>query len=227
VYSAGRSRIRRFLREAGREGRFAGVEAPVESVRALLERIAAPQPKDRPLPRSFAEWRSRVASPPEGALSPGELARRELGDEVTPERLRRVVELVRAGELGPWPPGGDALVRCAERVAEVAEGRIIVSGARRQEQVAQALDEALPDVFDADAAGRVAARLRESAYVLWKRGGEEDARSCLAAARSFEESGPGDNPVARALLEVCLAPVLAKVQEETKADEPDSLLVKP
>jgi hypothetical protein len=119
VYSAGRSRIRRFLREAGREGRFAGVEAPVESVRALLERIAASQPKDRPLPRSFAEWRSRVASPPEGALSPGELALRELGDEVTPERLRRVVELVRAGELGPWPPGGDALVRCAERVAEV------------------------------------------------------------------------------------------------------------
>ncbi|MEE9609231.1 MAG: hypothetical protein V3U03_15935, partial [Myxococcota bacterium] len=51
VYSAGRSKVRKFLRDFTRRRRFAGVEAPPAAVRALVARIASEQPADRPLPR--------------------------------------------------------------------------------------------------------------------------------------------------------------------------------
>ena len=52
---------------------------------------------------------------------------------------------------------------------------------------------------------------------------EEDARACLAAALSFSDTEAGENAVARALLEVALAPLLDRLREE----EDSSLIVKP
>ncbi|MEN8183777.1 MAG: hypothetical protein ABFS46_14715, partial [Myxococcota bacterium] len=80
----------------------------------------------------------------------------------------------------------------------------------------------LGDAFDEVRTRATAHALRESAYVLWKSERESEARACLAAARSFDADGPEANPVARALLEQMLAPVLESLAEE---GEP-SLLVK-
>ena len=59
----------------------------------------------------------------------------------------------------------------------------------------------------------------ETAYLLWKQDREEDARACLAAG--------DDREVRRAILEVALEPVLARLQEEEREQEADSLVVKP
>jgi hypothetical protein len=74
---------------------------------------------------------------------------------------------------------------------------------------------------------REAHRFREAAYVFWKRGDEEAARTCLAAALAFESSPIGENPVARAMLEVPLAPVLEKIESDGEEPQESSLLVRP
>ena len=62
----------------------------------------------------------------------------------------------------------------------------------------------------------VAGVLRETAFVSWKREQEEEARACLAAAAAFEASG-GDHPVAVAMVEVMLTPLLAELEREDEA----------
>jgi hypothetical protein len=222
AYTATRGEARRFVRTAlAREGSPA-TEVAADSLRALLARIAAGQPPDRAFPRAFAEWRSRVTTHAPDARTPGELARAELGNPA-PETGKRAAELVAAGELGPWPAPVPVLRKVAEDLQEALKSRLIVSGAQRRDRSEAALQEAVTLVFDPVRTERTAARLEETAYILWKRGREDDARACLAAARDLREGPAVDQPVARALLEAALGPVLEKLREEEKS----SLIVKP
>lgn len=220
VYSAGRSKVRRFLRDFTEHERFPAVPVPSEAVRALVRRIVAAQPADRPAPRSFAEWRGELTAAPEGAATPGELAREALG-EGSGGTVKRAVELVQAGELGPWPPSAEALQTLAERISEAAESRVIVSGAARAERARDVLREGLAELFAEPAGARTAACFEESAFVLWKGGREQEARAALAAARAFREQSPGENPVAEAIAEVVLAPVLQKAEESVEEGQGD------
>jgi hypothetical protein len=131
VYTTGRSKVRRFLRDFATRDRFPAVEAPEEAVRALVDRVARAQPADRPLPRGFTEWRSRLGlsnengENDENVATPGELARQALsGSDETEgeapnerEALARVAERVRAHELGPWPIRTERLAAVAEKLA--------------------------------------------------------------------------------------------------------------
>jgi len=226
VYQTGRSEVRRFLRQIGRNAEFPAAPVPRESLRALVERAAAAQPADRPLPRGFAEWRSHIAAPPEGARTPGELAAEALGEEPTPERLRRAAELVRSREIGPWPPQGEVLQSLAERLLENAKGQIVVAAAVRREQAARTLDQAVESIYAGPHAARVAICFQETAYLFWKGGREEDARAALAAARAFASGPEASAPVARAILEVTLGPVLERLDQEIAGEEEGSRLVK-
>jgi len=213
VYTAGRSRVRKFAREVMRGPDARAVEVPPDSLRALVARTAAAHPSDRALPRGFEEWRSSVARPPADAHPPGEIARRELGAEAEPGAAERVAERVRSGALGPWPPASPRLRETAEAIAEIRKGRIVVSGAHRRQQIDEALREAAEKLAAAGFAEATARRLEESAYVLWKRGHADEARDCLAAARALAES-PAAHPVLRALIETTLGPVLAGSEDE-------------
>ena len=210
VYATTRGKARRFAREAAGRERFPATAVPAAAARALLARAADRQAADRPLPRTFTEWRSHLAA--EGAV-PGDLARAALGSEGAP---RRAADLIRDREVGPWLPGGDALQATAEKLQEVEKGKIIVSGGRKREQVEKVLAEARAALFDPEETARVAEWLAETAYRLWQAGREVDARACLAGAREQEE-------VQRALLEVALAPLLARLREE----EETSLVARP
>ncbi|MDH3212598.1 MAG: hypothetical protein OEM05_08945 [Myxococcales bacterium] len=228
VYTTGRSRARQFLREITRRGQFPAVEADPQAVRALVARAASGQAKDRPLPRGFAEWRSRVSAAPEGTATPGELAREALGgDEENGAALERAADLVRRREIGPWPPGSEVLGSLAEELAELGRSRILVSPASRRERAESLLQEGAVRIFDDAFAAATSRRFEESAYVLWKREAVAEARACLAAARAFRAQAPGDNPVARAILDVVLEPALRKLEEESKSEEESSLLVRP
>ena len=221
VYNAGRSQVRRFTRSFSQRDEFPAVSADPQSVRELVKRIAAGHPSDRPLPRGFTEWRAQVAQAPEGTATPGELAREELG-EVAPEPslLRQAQELVRAGKLGPWPPDPEALHALAEQLGEAAKGEIVLSGAQRAERLDGIIEAALEGLFPEPFARVTATRFEEMAYWFSKRDNDADARVCLAAARAFRDTPIGDNSVARTMIEVVLAPVLAKLEEE--ASQPES-----
>jgi hypothetical protein len=226
VYSSGRSKVRQFLREVTGREHFAAVEAPPASVRALVSRAAAIQAADRSPPQGFSEWKAHLTDVQEDTPTPGVLVRQALGDDPAAPDLRPAVELVKQGRVGPWPPSQDALKGLAERLGDTISSPLIVSGATRREQIDTAIREFLEEAYTEAGAACEAHRFREAGYVFWKRGDEEAARACLAAAVAFESSPIGENPVARAMVEVPLAPVFEKIdQEEDEAK--DSLLVRP
>lgn len=223
VMQANRSQARQLLKSLGASESLAATEAPREAVAALLARAAEAQPSDRALPVGFGEWRSRVARPPEGAATPGDLVRAAVAAEPTPSLLREVAEAVASGALGPWPPEFDRLRELAEKVRDTAQSQLLVNDQQRRAQVEAVLADAAEVRFGGAAAARTAARLEETAYAAWRRGREDEARRLVAAARAFREQPARDNPVARALLERALRPLLEALREEQAA----SLLVRP
>jgi hypothetical protein len=219
VFEAGRSRARRFLRDAGQREKWSAVPAPSASVRALIARAAAHQASDRSAPRHFAEWRTRLCDVPSDAQTPGTLARQALGTDAAVES-EVVCGWVREGVLGPWPPPIDRVQPLIERLDELAKGVVIVSGAARREQVDRAVEQALDEIYTADERGRVADLFEETAYVWWQSGREGEARQAVAAAADFRERAPRANPVARAMIERLLSPALARARAESEAHAP-------
>jgi hypothetical protein len=220
VYSAGRSKVRQFLKEF--EGQVSAVSAPSDSVRAWIARVAEAQRPSRPAPRMFSEWRGDIARAPEGVRTPGELARDALGALDDPAALERAATLVREAKIGPWPPLPELLQELVEKLTKLGEGTLVVSPAARREQSDQVLEEALPRIYAEPHADRTAARFEEAAYVFWKNDAEDDARACLAAAASFRAGEPAANPVARVLLEVVLEPALRKLEDGGDAGGADA-----
>ncbi|HEY8493065.1 MAG TPA: hypothetical protein VIN04_04180 [Myxococcota bacterium] len=223
VLSATRSQARRLLRDLETNPKIPAARAPRDSLAALLARAAAAQPPDRALPPVFEEWRSRVARPPEGAQTPGELARAALGGAADVGAARAVAERVAAGALGPWPPPLEALRELAEKVQRTAESPLLVDDQQRRAQVENVVGDALDERFAGARGEAAAARLEEAAHVAWRRGDEAYARELLAAAALFRERAPRDNPLARALLDRVLGPMLEMLREERAA----SPLVRP
>jgi hypothetical protein len=226
VYSSGRSKVRQFLRQVTGREHFAAAEAPPDSVRALIARAAAVQAADRSLPQGFSDWKARLTDVQKDTPTPGELVRQALGDGPAAADLEPAVELVKQGRVGPWPPSQDALEGLAERLEDTVSSPLIVSGATRRQRIDTVIGEFLEETYTEAGAAREAHRFREAGYVFWKRGDEEAARTCLAAALAFESSPIGENPVARAMLEIPLAPVLEKIDQEGEEAE-NSLLVRP
>jgi hypothetical protein len=227
VYSSGRSKVRKFLRDFERRERFAAVAAPTDAVRALIARAVAQQPAERPLPRGFSEWRSRITECPEDTSTPGEIARAALDvpEAEVPQLVERAVALVSSKALGPWPPPAEATREVAQKIADIGRGLIIVSGLQRREQVRRCVDEALDDLYAPPFAALTARRWEESAYLFWKERREADARACLAAARAFQTGPPSGNPVARAALELVLAPALEGVEDAADDEKGEPLVV--
>jgi hypothetical protein len=207
VYTAGRSRVRGFIREVTRRSQLAAVAAEPAAVRALIARVAALQSKDRPVPRSFGEWHSHLAVPAEGVPTPGEQARAMLGAGDDEAGLEWAAELVRKSELGPWPPS-------VERLSEIAQ--------RHRSDDGDDFASLAGELYQGDFLERTGIRFEEHAYVLWKSDREQDARACLAAAAAFRERAVEENAVAAALCEVLLTPVLAALRARQDGDEIDS-----
>jgi hypothetical protein len=227
VYSTGRSKARQFLRDLRNRERFPAVEAPADAVRALIQKVAEGQPAGRPLPRGFIEFRAHVAEPKPGARTPGGLAEEALGASIDAKALAHAIELVRKHEVGPWPSGAPGLEKVAERIQELAKSPLVVSPAARRERAQSLLVEAQAEIFAEPASAHAEQRFAESAYVFWKTGREADATACLAAAQAFRAGGRAENPVALALLETVLAPVLASLDQPAPGEAEPSLLVKP
>jgi hypothetical protein len=203
VYTTGRSRVRDFVKEIVRRPQLPAVDVEPASVRALIARVAAGQPADRPTPRNFSEWRSRLAVVAEEVPTPGEQARATLGEGCVADGLERAAELVRNGELGPWAPS-------LERVSEIAEGHV--------DDASDDFSSLAGELFRGDFGLSTATRFEESSYPLWKFDREADARGCLAAATVFREGIPEENVVAVALCEALLAPVLDALRNRRSGD---------
>jgi hypothetical protein len=216
VYSAGRSKLRRFTRELESSTSIPVVEADSAAVRALVARIAAGHPGDRPFPSSFSEWRTRLAPSDARELSPGLLVRRELTGGAPDEALEGLTEALRRGELSAWPGDPGAMQAAGKQLQEAlggeGEGQGEGEGEGEGEGSAQEREAAIAAaarvLFDETFAAKTASRFEESAFVQWKQGQEDAARARLAAADTLRASSAGDSPVARALVEAYFSSLL-------------------
>ena len=222
VYSAGRSKVRGFLREVAGRGDTPTVEVDGAAVRSLIARAFAAQPEARPVPAEFREWRSHLVGDVT-APTPAEQVVAELGP-AEPGAPDAVLVRIRAGLLGPWADG-EILQRTAEKIRELGESRILVSPAQRRAQADEILEAAAGEAFGDESGGETVRCFRHSAFVAWKRGEERDARDLLAAAESFVARPPAENPLARALLERPLASLLEKLSAEPQPDGEESNLI--
>jgi hypothetical protein len=224
VYAAGRSKVRAFLRELASSRGLAAVEAPADALRALLARAAAAQPAERPLPAGWLEWQSHLCEVPPDTPTPGEFASQALGEPGEPLDLEAALSMVREGRVGPWPDR-DVLESIAKRIQEAVESPLIVSGPRRREQAEALIQEGAREAFGGAGGERVAALFRHAAFVFQCRGDADAARACLAAAAAFGKRPVAENPLAAALFERPLRPLLERLEREE--GEAPSLLVKP
>ena len=230
VYSAGRARVRTFLKTLMGGSRFEVVEVRPDAVRALIRRALKGHPADRPLPKAMRDWRAHLSGGEGEASTPGHEVTQSLGNADPEDGFAHLQKAVREGRLGPWPPSLQRVQELAALVEEQAQGQVIVSGARESERLDEALTLATADLFDSEHAERTAHRFEESAYVAWKNGREEEARGCLAACRAFREGDVRQNAMARAMLEVALGPVLERLQaaeQESGAEDAGDLVLKP
>lgn len=230
VYQAPRGRARRFLREAGRGASARLVSVPEEAWRALVRRVAGAQAPDRPVPRSFAEWRRRLLRGEAGAKTPGEALAARLRVPPEPGRARRLAERIREGRLGPWPPPPDRLREEGERLRAAMASGLVLSGAQRAERLRDLVAEAAARLFAGEGGALLARRMEEAAAMADGRGEEELARDLLSAAAALRDEPETAAPVAEALAEAALAPVLRELRpppEEPKAGGDEHLVLRP
>ena len=214
VYSAGRSKVRTFLKDVGARSSTPMLDVESGELRALIARAVAQQAQDNPAPRAFIEHRSQLQLD-RSASTPGDRAAAHFGSvEATEETLDGLAERARMGAVGPWPPDFDLLRELGEDVKahldELGEGAVL-SGEKQDPKTRTVLAKAAQDLYGGEFGAITAHRFREAAFVFWQRDKEEEARQCLAAADSFESgTDVGNNAVALAFIEVLVAPLVAQ-----------------
>jgi len=223
VYVTNRSKVRGFVRKLTESKSTGAVEIDAGMARGLIRRISQLHPVDRPLPRSFSEWRRKLE---EGASesSPRDclvedagadwVARIESQDDSI-AAWDRAAGRVRDSTLGPWPPSQAEVQLVSEKLDTAIDAVLELDGEARTTALEAALAEATLGLFAGDHGSRTASRLEVSAYVAWKAERPDEAKDLMAAASIFRARQTDRNPVARAMLEICVASALKRVEEDS------------
>lgn len=229
VYNAGRSKVRGFLRSLT-EGQSQHLfEVDRGALCALVRRASLAQPADRPLPTGFVEWRSRLfPESVEQAPTPGAEARGELAGRTPPATaLADVLEEVRAGRLGPWPPGttwvGERMDEGRARLAGLADGS-------REKAIDAWLEQTSAALAESSRAGLIARHLEEMAWIRWRAEQPDEARALIAVADAVSDAvapdavadaGSGEDEawarLARARAEAIFEPFLEELRGAARA----------
>jgi len=221
VYSAGRSKVRTFLKDVTARASTPMLEVESDELRAVIARAVAKQAKDNPVPRAFVEHRSQLRLDP-AATTPGDRAHGHFGEiEATQDGLESLAERVRLGAVGPWPPDFGLLRELADDVKRHLDelgDEAVLSGEKQDPKTRDVLEEAAAALYGGDFGAVTAGRLREAAFVAWQGDKEEEARLCLMGAGAFASGDLRKNPAAVAFVEVLVAPFLA----QAAADEAES-----
>jgi hypothetical protein len=210
IYNAGRSKIRGFLRSltAGSGQRL--LEVDRDALRALVWRASHAQPNDRPLPTSYIEWRTRLFSEElEKQATPGDLAREALGTGDLEKSLESVVEEVKSGSLGPWPPKTSWVGDWMDRGKEEVEG---LEGEARATKIESWIDRVTAALEEDTDGGLIARHLDELAWIRWRTERGEEAQRLLTVAEALATEAETRTALARARVESLFAPYLADLR---------------
>lgn len=215
LYNAGRSKVRGFLRSLAEGANQRLFEVDQKALCALIRRAGRAQPSDRALPTFYVEWRSRLFSDAlEGEATPGELARRTLGESGDPDKsLESVGESIRSGRMGPWPPSttwvGERMERAQKAIAELA-------GKARESAIESWVDEVTGELDGETRPDGLAEQLAEWAWIEWQREDADRARALLAVATGVTGAKGAEirRSLARARVDALFGPFLAALRME-------------
>ena len=220
VYRAGRRQVREFIRDVTRRGgKQSATEVEPERVRALIARAVARHPSDRPLPKSFSEWRRRLTDAVDSSETPGAAVREALGSgAVSDSAERSVLEAIEARTLGPWPPASKALEALVVEVQDKASGQ-----AGSDPEVWKAwLREGLSPLYLGEGSAFYAECFEESAYLYWKAGQGEPAQACLAAADALRSNQGQESRAVQALIGVVADALALDLEKRLGAESLES-----
>lgn len=221
IYSAGRSKVRGFLRSLTEGAGQRLFEVDRDALRALVWRASQAQPDDRPLPTSFVEWRTRLFSDElEKVSTPGGLAREALGAGELAPSLETLVQEVKNGSLGPWPPTTSLVSEWMDRGREAVEG---LEGEARATRIESWIDEITVSLQEATDDVLISRHLDELAWVRWQAGLEGEAQRLLTVSSALSTDSGVSKAFTRARVESLFAPYLAdlRVIEQSALDPED------
>ena len=206
------------------------VEADPDYCLALIvEAEEIHRKKGEPLPDEFTRWRPLMGAVPSAPLKP--LIYLHLKEEEFRNRadlLDHSPSLFQTPPFEGWFLEKEEAEKYLPRLKEASESRLVLTPYQQEARLMEIYRQAVSDLFDAGRRALLRRRLEEMAYVLWKAGKENDARTSLAAALRMEtaEGILTPHPFLLELVKRSLGALLEQEagEREKKAEE---LLIKP
>ncbi len=204
-------------------------EAPAEYCRGLMEEAAErSRQTGKPLPPEFVEMRPILGPPPALPLEP--LIYRYVNREEVkahPEFLERSPALFENPLFADWFLEEEEARKYVGLVQEASASPLVLAPYQKEGRMVDIYGQAIQELFPPERRGRYRRRLEETAYLLWKKGQENEARICLAGALALEEESRilTPHPFLLELVKRSLNALLR--EEEEKKKEDSSLVVKP
>lgn len=203
------------------------VEADPEYCCGLIVEAAEISRKKGSAPSAeFLKWRPLMGPPPPLPLRP--LIYRYLEEEEIksrPELLDRSASLFQISPFTTWLLEEEDSRKYLVLLKEASASRLVLTPYQKEARLMEIYQQAAHDLFDEPRRLLYRRRLQEMAYILWKKGKENEARVTLAAAAGMEkESGVlAPHPFLLELVKRSLNHLLEE-QKEKKEQEPAFLI---
>jgi hypothetical protein len=205
------------------------VEAdPVYCLGLLVEAAEVSERKGKPLPPEFLKWRAAMGPAPALPLRP--LIYRHLEEEEVKSRsdlLEHSVSLFQLPFFRSWFLEKEESQKYLSLLAEASASPLVLAPYQKENRLMEIYRQAVHELFTEPRRLLYRRRLEEMAYILWKKGRENEARISLAAALGLEkESGIlSPHPFVLELVKRSLQSI--REEEDEKKTEDAGLLIRP
>jgi hypothetical protein len=213
--------VSRFDREARRvlgDAEFPWIEMPVDYARHLVERAHRLNATSKAsLPLEFLAWRDRVSRPRAEYEKPIIYSVVNAAEvRWDPRHLDNSAKLYELDLFKGWILDRSDVAEFVKEGLTAERTGLVLAGSAGEARSEMIEDRAVQALFDARRRGLYKFRLEEMAYLLWKLGRLEAARSALAAALALEppDRALTNHPFLRELVHWSLEIVTEMAREE-------------
>ena len=181
-----------------------------------------------PAPAGYLKWKDIVGKPSD------EVQRPLIYSCYEEETIRADESLLTSSgtlfelpEFSSWIIGAEETKKYTEKINEANESKLVLTPIQKQERISQIYNDAAEELFNEERRLLYKRRLEDAAYIIYKLGREEEAKICLAAALALKNENitSSHHPFLLELVKKSLSSAIW--EEEQKARENPSFIVKP
>jgi len=205
------------------------VEAAPEYCLGLMVEASEINPKKgRALPATYLEVQPLMGTPPPLPLRPLIYQYLEEGEAKSrTDLLDRSASLFQISPFQTWFLSAEEVQKYLPWLKESSASRLILTPYQKESRFMEIYRQVVHELFDEPRRFLYRRRLEEMAYVLWKKGQENDARISLAAALGLEKESGILSPHPFLLELVKRSLTLLWEGEREKKEEELSLIIRP